>query len=185
MPYQRKPEELSVSIWLTPGLMELAKELAAEAGMPLRPFLSQALKHILVVYSGKLGRKNKYLPEATSSNTRRVRVWKQRPVASEQAEAGQAGDRAGGTGEQPPGGEGRKQKPSGSGEVRQRRGTGGGWQGEQGAEKGKKASSGSGTRRKFRRGADKRRSRPGGRRAGAGGRGGRPPAQGSEGGSAG
>jgi hypothetical protein len=197
MPYQRKeerrkPEDLTISIPLSPALMELAKELAAEAGMPIRPFLSQALKHILVVYSGKLGRKDRYLPEMTSTNPRRVRVWKQKPAGSGRTGQGQEEaevEHAGSSARRQQGSQARKKKPSGSVEPRQRsqdrrRGTGGWQDRERGAERRKKGKSGWATRSKYKRGPG-RKSWPGGRQAGARARAGRQRGQKPEGGSAG
>ena len=68
-----RPDNVSLS--LSPKMLELAEELADQARMPLRVYLTEALKHIILIHGKRLGKTERYLPEFTSQNKRRTTSW--------------------------------------------------------------------------------------------------------------
>src|SRR5579885_3346251 len=75
--FQRgRAEAPAVSVSLSQKMLELAEELAAEAGMPIRVYLNELLKYALLAHGRRLGKHEKYLPEFTRKSRKRVSTWK-------------------------------------------------------------------------------------------------------------
>src|SRR4029453_8280920 len=66
----------NVSLYLNPRGMELAENLAEESGMPLRAYLTEALKYVLQAHAGRVGKLDRYVAEFKSSNRSKVAVWR-------------------------------------------------------------------------------------------------------------
>ena len=80
---ERRPERQdNVSFFLSERMLELAEELASEAGLPLKAYLSEALKYILLAHGKRLGKSDKYITEFTSQNKTPVATW--RPQSGEE-----------------------------------------------------------------------------------------------------
>lgn len=90
----------NVSLYLNPRVLELAENLAEESGMPLRAYLTEALKYVLKAHAGRLGKLDRYVAEFKSTNRSKVAVWKPKderdasPADAADAREGREGESA-------------------------------------------------------------------------------------------
>jgi hypothetical protein len=73
-----RKEELpadNVSLHLSARMLELAQELSSEANMPLRMYLTEALKYMLLAHGKRLGKHDKYVTEFVSQNKLKTSTW--------------------------------------------------------------------------------------------------------------
>ncbi len=66
----------NVSLFLSAAMLELADELAQEARMPLRSYLTEALRYILLAHGKRLGKSDKYIAEFKSQNRKEIGTWR-------------------------------------------------------------------------------------------------------------
>jgi hypothetical protein len=71
--------EDNVSLYLTDRMLELAEALAQDEDMPLKKYLTEALKYIILAHGQRLGRTDKYIAEFKNVNSTKVSTW--RPLA--------------------------------------------------------------------------------------------------------
>jgi len=80
---EREERPNNLHLYISPRLLDLAAELADEAGMPVRLFLCELIKNGLLAQAGNTG-KSRYTAEFVSENKRRISYW--RPESGEPSE---------------------------------------------------------------------------------------------------
>jgi hypothetical protein len=67
--------EDNVQLSLSPKMMELAEELAAEMKMGVRTYLLEILKYAILAHGKRLNKQDKYVAEFTNTNQKLVSSW--------------------------------------------------------------------------------------------------------------
>jgi hypothetical protein len=57
-------------------MLELAEALAQDENMPLKKYLTEALKYIILAHGQRLGRTDKYVAEFKNVNKTKVSTWR-------------------------------------------------------------------------------------------------------------
>src|SRR5439155_3495064 len=70
-----QPAGETVEITLTPRMVELAREMADEAGMSFRVYIAEAVKYVVLAHAKRTG-KDKHIAEFENTNRKSVSVWR-------------------------------------------------------------------------------------------------------------
>src|SRR5579885_3442330 len=69
-------DKYNVHLYLSPRMLQLAEELADEAGIPTQRYLVEAIKYVLLAQAGRVGARDRYAAEFTSKAKKRTGTWK-------------------------------------------------------------------------------------------------------------